>query len=145
MSSAFYGDKIDLLKFPVPFWHSRDGGRFIGTLASAITKDPDTGWLNVGNYRLQVLEKNLTGILIRPGWEHAGLHFSKYIEREEPMPISIVIGGPPLCTYVGTVPFPSEVFEYEMAGALMEKSVEVVKSECSDIPVPASAEIIIEG
>ena len=45
------GDDVDLLQFPVPHWHALDGGRYIGTWDAVITKDPETGIRNVGNYR----------------------------------------------------------------------------------------------
>ena len=45
------GDKVDLLQFPAPKWQSRDGGRCIGTCDGVVTKDPETGWVNIGLYR----------------------------------------------------------------------------------------------
>ncbi|MBM2811783.1 MAG: ppcB [Chloroflexi bacterium] len=52
------GDEIDLSRFPTPFWHPLDGGRFIGTLGVVITEDPETGLRNAAIYREQVLEKD---------------------------------------------------------------------------------------
>jgi UbiD family decarboxylase len=45
------GAEVNLLRFPVPRWHELDGGRYIGTACMVITRDPDEGWVNVGNYR----------------------------------------------------------------------------------------------
>jgi 4-hydroxy-3-polyprenylbenzoate decarboxylase len=45
------GDAVDLFQFPVPKWNPHDGGRFIMTSASIVTRDPDTGFLNAGTYR----------------------------------------------------------------------------------------------
>jgi 4-hydroxy-3-polyprenylbenzoate decarboxylase len=90
-------------------------------------------------------DKNHLGILIRPGWEHAGFIWTKFIEKDEPMPVSVSFGGPPMVTYTGPTPFRTYVDEFDMAGALSGFPIETVKSEDSDIPVPAAAEIVIEG
>src|SRR4051794_13366029 len=47
------GDDIDLMQFPAPVWHRDDGGRFIGTGNIVVMRDPDTGWINSGTYRVQ--------------------------------------------------------------------------------------------
>ncbi len=60
------GDKVDLLKFPVPFMHELDGGRFIGTACLVTTRDPDEGWVNFGAYRGMVHDKNSMGFTSRP-------------------------------------------------------------------------------
>lgn len=139
------GEKIDILKFPAPLWHDRDGGRYIGTFHQVITRDPETGRINVGMYRIQIHDPKTGVILIRPGWQHIGLHYGKYIERDEPMPVSVAIGGPPICSIVACQPFAVGQDEYEMAGALQGEAIEVVSSELSDLPVPATAEIVLEG
>ena len=45
-------DAVDLFKFPVPMIHEKDGGRYIGTYCVVIMQDPDTGWVNLGTYRV---------------------------------------------------------------------------------------------
>ncbi|HEX2928459.1 MAG TPA: UbiD family decarboxylase, partial [Candidatus Binatia bacterium] len=67
MENKFAGDEIDLFKFPVPIWHERDGGRYIGTGHVVITRDPDEGWVNVGCYRVMVHDRNTMGMNISPG------------------------------------------------------------------------------
>src|SRR3954470_12907952 len=50
------GDReVDVLKFPAPLWHELDGGRYIGTGCSVVTRDLDSDWINVGTYRVQVI------------------------------------------------------------------------------------------
>jgi hypothetical protein len=56
--NALAADRIDLGIFPTPKWHEHDGGRYIGTGDMVITKDPDSGWINVGTYRACVVDKN---------------------------------------------------------------------------------------
>ena len=48
------GDDIDVEIFPVPIHHEQDGGRYIGTACGVVTRDPDTGRVNVGTYRVMV-------------------------------------------------------------------------------------------
>jgi 4-hydroxy-3-polyprenylbenzoate decarboxylase len=138
-------DNIDILKFPTPLWHDRDGGRMIGTRCQVITKDPDSGWINVGTYRMQIFDEKSTGLLARPGWQHIGLHFAKYIDRDEPMPVSVAFGGPPICNLISCQPVRTGQDEFDVAGGIQGEPIELVKSELSDIPVPATAEIVLEG
>ena len=51
------GDDVDVTKFPVPVWHERDGGRYIGTGDTVLQRDPLTGCINMATYRMQVHEK----------------------------------------------------------------------------------------
>ena len=61
------GAGVNLLRFPVPLWHDGDGGRYIGTGDCVITKDPDSGWVNVGTYRVMIHDAASTGLYISPG------------------------------------------------------------------------------
>ncbi|HWP22628.1 MAG TPA: UbiD family decarboxylase [Candidatus Binatia bacterium] len=136
------GDGVDLFQFPVPKWNPLDGGRYIMTSATVVTRDPDTGTLNGGTYRGMITGKNTIGVLLAmtQGW---GKHFSKYKNRGAEMPVAVVIGWDQSLFIVGSTPvhFP----EYEMAGSLRGEPVALVKCELSDLLVPASAEIVLEG
>src|SRR6266581_2069833 len=46
--NVLMGDAVDVLKFPSPIWHEKDGGRYIGTGTYSITRDPEENWLNAG-------------------------------------------------------------------------------------------------
>ena len=61
MENVIKGDQVDLYKFPVPLVHHLDGGRYIATGTMSITRDPDEGWVNLGTYRGQLLDKNSIG------------------------------------------------------------------------------------
>ena len=61
------GKDINLLEFPVPKWHEKDGGRFIGTGSAAITKDFDSDWINLGAYRMMVHDEKSMNLYISPG------------------------------------------------------------------------------
>ena len=136
------GDAVDLFQFPVPKWNPHDGGRYICTSASIVTRDPDTGILNAGTYRGMIAKKNTIGVLLAmtQGW---GKHFSKYKNRGQEMPVAVVIGWDQTLFLAASTPVNHP--EYEMAGSLRGAPVELVRCETSDLMVPASAEIVLEG
>jgi UbiD family decarboxylase len=138
------GEQVDITKFPIPIWHKQDGGRYIGTLSVCITKDPDTGWRNAGIYRMMIFSRNETG-WGAPPYTHGGLHFKKYEERGEPMPMAVVTGYDPVIGIVGATRTPPYVDEFALAGALRGEPVEMVKCETIDLEVPATAEFVFEG
>jgi phenylphosphate carboxylase beta subunit len=138
------GDKVDLYKFPVPKLYPRDGGRYFGTAVFVITKDPDNGWVNLGTYRMQLLDKKTLGTNFIKG-KHAEIMLQKYRERKEPMPVAAVVGADPVLFLVGAARLPAYDSEYDVAGALRGVPVEVVKGLTVDLPIPATAEIVVEG
>ncbi|MFC1814478.1 UbiD family decarboxylase [Thermodesulfobacteriota bacterium] len=130
--------------FPVPTWHNRDGGPYLGTWHAVITKDPETGWTNFGAYRNQVLDKNNLGCLAA-GYRHAGMHWLKWKEIGKPMPVAIALGLDPYLVMSSVSGVPAQVNEYEIAGALKGAPIEVLPAETVDLMVPARAEIVLEG
>ncbi len=138
------GKKVDLFKFPVPKYYPKDGGRFFGTAHFVVSKDPDTGWVNMGTYRLQLLDKNHLGTQFIKG-KHADMMLKKYQAMKKPMPVAAVVGCDPLLFLMGAARLSAFESEYELAGAIQGKPIEVVKGETVDIPIPATAEIVVEG
>ncbi|OGQ84054.1 MAG: hypothetical protein A3F90_14795 [Deltaproteobacteria bacterium RIFCSPLOWO2_12_FULL_60_19] len=139
------GKEVDLFQFPVPKWHHLDGGRYINTAASIVTRDPETAQLNAGTYRGMIGKKDTIPSLIVPG-QHGGIHLSKYKARGEPAPVAVVYGWDPALFMVASTPVRHKgCSEYEIAGSLRGKPVELVKCETSDLLVPATAEIVVEG
>lgn len=133
----------DLNKLPVLKCWPEDGGRFI-TLPMVISKDPHTGIRNVGMYRMQLFEKDLTGM----HWHKhkvGARHFDEYKKLGKKMPVAVAIGGDPVYTYSATAPVPDNVDEFLLAGFLRKQKVELVKCITQDIEVPADADFIIEG
>src|ERR1700739_1020638 len=53
LDNVHTGNDIDIFKIPVPRWHEHDGGYYIGTGDMVIMRDPDSGWINYGAYRVQ--------------------------------------------------------------------------------------------
>ena len=144
MENIITGDDIDVTKFPVPIWHDGDGGRYIGTGSYNITIDPEEKWINVGTYRVMIHDKNSLGFYMSPG-KHGRIHRDKYQARNEPMPVVVVIGGDPLQFLVACSEMPYGVCELDIAGGLRGKPVKVVKGKFTGLPIPANAEMVIEG
>jgi len=138
------GDDIDLFKFPVPKFYPLDGGRFFGTAHYIVSKDPDTGWVNLGTYRAQLLDRNHLGVQFIKG-KHADIMLKKYAAMKQAMPVASIIGGDPLLFLMGASRLSAFESEYDFAGALRGAPVEVIKGETVDLPVPANAEIVVEG
>jgi 4-hydroxy-3-polyprenylbenzoate decarboxylase len=139
------GDDIDLNDFPVPQWNRIDGGRYILTYGGVVTMDPDTKTMNVGVYRGMVAGRNKIPILM---WraQHIGHHVTAWQQAgHKEMPIAVAIGWEPALDFVGGSPVPKNVCEYDVVGAIRGAPVDLVKCETSDLLVPASAEIVIEG
>lgn len=133
----------DLSKIPVMKCWPADGGKFI-TLPVIHTQDPTTGIRNVGMYRMQIFEKNLTAL----HWHKhkvSARHFNEYKKLRKKMPVAVALGGDPVYTYCATAPLPDGVDEYMLAGFIRKKRVEMVQCITQDIQVPADADIVIEG
>jgi phenylphosphate carboxylase beta subunit len=138
------GDDIDLLKFPAPKYYPLDGGRFFGTAHFVVTKDPESNWVNVGTYRLQLLDKNHLGTQFIKG-KHSDIMLKKYQAMGKPMPVCVVVGCDPLLFLMGAARLSAFESEYDFAGSIRGEPIEVVKAETNDLPVPATAEIVVEG
>jgi len=133
----------DLDILPVLKCWPADGGKFI-TLPSVVTRDPNTGIRNVGMYRLQIFDKQTTGMhwhLHKTG----ARHYNEYKEKAEKMPVAICIGGDPAYTYSATAPLPDNIDEYMLAGFLRKKKVELVKCITNELEVPNDVDFVIEG
>jgi 4-hydroxy-3-polyprenylbenzoate decarboxylase len=138
------GDQVDLFQFPVPKFYPMDGGRFFGTAHFVVTKDLDSDWINVGTYRLQLLEKDKLGTQFIKG-KHADIMLKKYQKAHKPMPVAVVVGCDPLLFLMGAARVSAFTCEYDLAGGIRGVPIEVVKTETNGLPVPATAEIVVEG
>jgi 4-hydroxy-3-polyprenylbenzoate decarboxylase len=139
------GDQLDLSRLPVLKCWPLDGGPFI-TLPLVITKDPEGGELNLGMYRMQVLDKRSTGMhwqLHKVGQRH----FDKAKQMGKKLEVAVALGGDPILTYAATAPVPPipGVTEFNLAGFLRGAPLELAQGITVDLPVPAEAEFILEG
>lgn len=137
------GDQVDLSKLPVLHCWPGDAGPFI-TLPLVFTKSLATGKRNVGMYRMQVFDRNTTGMHwhIHKDGAH---HYNEYRRKKLRMPVAVAIGADPATVYAATAPLPRDVDEMILAGFLRKNPVRMAKCITVDLEIPAEAEIILEG
>ncbi len=135
------GEDVDLNIFPILKIWPKDGGKFI-TYPIVITRDPETGRINLGMYRMQVFEKNKTGM----HW-HIHKDGSRIAEkyRDGRVPAAVVIGADPAIIYLATAPIPQGMDDYLFGGLLIGSAIELSKTRIYGIDVPRDAEIVLEG
>jgi 4-hydroxy-3-polyprenylbenzoate decarboxylase len=137
------GGDIDLFKLPVLHCWPQDAGRFV-TLPLVFTRSLVTGKRNLGMYRLQIFDKNTTGM----HWHihKDGSHFyNEYRQAQKRMPVAVAIGADPATIYAATAPMPRNMDELILAGFIRNKPVALTKCVTCDLEVPAEAEFVIEG
>ncbi len=139
------GNGLDGIPLPIstPGWDIAP----YATLSQYITKDPDTGIQNMGNYRGQVKARRRLGmnpsLELRPGIYN---HGEKLRARGyKKLPCAVVLGAPPCITFASVQKLPESLDELHVAGALVGSPINVVKAKTVDLLVPAEAEIVIEG
>ena len=137
------GDDINLFNFPIPRINTHDAAPYI-TKTMCITKDPESGWVNFGMYRVMVLDRNRTTIMTS-NTSHWGQHYTKARRLGKPLEMAIVLGTDPVLPIVSASKIPGGWEEFAFAGAVRGEPVDLVKAETMDLPVPASAEIVLEG
>jgi 4-hydroxy-3-polyprenylbenzoate decarboxylase len=143
LENVIEGDKIDILKFPVPRHHELDKARYIGTANCVITQDPDAGWFNLGTYRNQVYDGKTIGCQITEG-KHGRIHRDKYFERGQSMKVVVLVGQDPLLFMLAASPLPDGISELDFAGGLRGEPIEVIRGPYTGFPIPADAEIALE-
>jgi len=144
------GDDIDLAKLPIQTCWPGEPAPLI-TWPLVVTQGPDPEGdkqdsYNLGIYRLQVTGKNTTlmrwlkhrgGAQHHQRWKGAG--------KREPLPVAAVIGADPGTILAAVTPVPDTLSEYQFAGLLRGKKVELVDCKTVPLKVPAEAEIVLEG
>lgn len=139
------GNDVNLLQFPSPLIHGGDGGRYIGTWHTSITRDPETGWVNWGMYRLMIHDEKTMGGIISPD-QHIGLHYYQHYEkRNKPMEFAIAIGTEPVTALMSAIRTNPGIAEAAIVGSLRGEPIDVIQCETVDLQVPATSEIVIEG
>jgi 4-hydroxy-3-polyprenylbenzoate decarboxylase len=138
------GDEIDLTQFAFIQTNPADAGRYI-TTGSVIMQDPELG-KNVGTYRCQLKGPRQIGVNPEPGQDGWRMLMAAKKRGDRVMKCSIVIGAEPLLFTTSSTKLggPGQD-ELAQAGGLKGRPVSVVRSEHSDILVPATAEMVIEG
>ena len=138
------GDDVDLGLLPALKCWPLDAGRYI-TLPLVISRDPETGRRNVGIYRMQVFDRNTTGMHWQTHKDGAHHYRSGVSRGQDRLEVAVALGGDPATIWSGSMPLPPDMDELAVAGLIREESVEVVSCKSVELEVPAHAEYILEG
>jgi 4-hydroxy-3-polyprenylbenzoate decarboxylase len=140
----FEGKDVDLARLPVQTCWPQDAGPLI-TWGLTVTRGPAKVRQNLGIYRQQVIGRNK--VIMR--WlAHRGgaLDFRDHLNSsKEPFPVAVALGADPATMLAAVTPVPDTLSEYQFAGLLRGARTELVKCLGSDLEVPATAEIVLEG
>ncbi|HIO62638.1 MAG TPA: menaquinone biosynthesis decarboxylase, partial [Dehalococcoidia bacterium] len=138
------GEDVDLNILPALKCWPDDAGRYI-TLPLVVSRDPESGRRNVGIYRMQIFDRNTTGM----HWQthKGGAHHYRVGEsqRLQKLEVAVALGGDPAAIWSGSMPLPPDMDEFAIAGLIREEPVELVKCKTVDLEVPAYAEYVLEG
>jgi 4-hydroxy-3-polyprenylbenzoate decarboxylase len=139
------GRDVDLSRLPVQTCWPGDAGPLI-TWGLTVTRGPNKPRQNIGVYRLQVIAPDR---LIMRWLAHRGgaLDFAEHCAAHpgEPFPVAVALGADPATILSAVTPVPDTLSEYEFAGLLRGAKTEVAKCLGSELQVPASTEIVLEG
>lgn len=139
------GEDVDLNQIPVQHCWPGDAGPLV-TWPLVITRGPHKERQNLGIYRQQRIGRNR---LIMRWLSHRGgaLDFQEWQRAHpgEPFPVAVALGADPATILGAVTPVPDSLSEYAFAGLLRGSRTELVKAQLSELQVPASAEIVLEG
>ena len=139
------GDQVDLTKLPIQTCWPGDAAPLV-TWPLVITRGPNKSRQNLGIYRQQLIAPNK---LIMRWLSHRGgaLDFLEFKQQNpgKPYPVAVALGADPATILGAVTPVPDTLSEYAFAGLLRGGKTEVTQCIGSDLQVPASAEIVLEG
>ena len=144
MENVLQGDSVDLIKFPAPRFHAGDGGRYIGTGNCLINADPESGFINAGTYRMQLHERDLMGLWMSPG-QHGRMICAKYWEQGKSCPVVVAFSADPVVFTLAHTKVAWGNSELDYAGGIMGRPLQVIRGPLTGLPIPAGAEIALEG
>ncbi|MGK0288654.1 MAG: UbiD family decarboxylase [bacterium] len=120
-----------------------DGGGFI-TYPLVYTESPSTGKGNLGMYRVQMHDETHAGMHIQIH-RGGGFHYHEAELKNEALPASVFVGGPPALTIAAIAPLPEDIPELIFASLLMGKRLAVGKPEDALTQVVLDADFCIQG
>jgi len=144
-TTVWEGKDVDLARLPIQTCWPEDAGPLI-TWGLTVTRGPRKPRQNLGIYRQQVIAPNK---LIMRWLPHRGgaIDFREHSEARsgKPFPVAVALGADPATLLAAVTPIPDALSEYQFAGLLRGSRTEVTKCLGSDLQVPASSEIVLEG
>ncbi|HEX9880134.1 MAG TPA: UbiD family decarboxylase [Candidatus Binatia bacterium] len=135
------GHGLDMIPVPIST-PGFDNAPYL-TSANWVSKDPDTGIYNIGNYRGQIKSPTRTGGFFTG--QHMGQHWRNAMAKGKPLEAAVIVGAVPAIAYAATAKIPFDFDEYRLAGGLAGQPIELVKCVSVELEVPATAELVIEG
>jgi 2,5-furandicarboxylate decarboxylase 1 len=136
------GDDVDLTALPIPFMHEKDGGPYISA-GVAFAEDPEFG-LNAGCYRMMFRTRNEMAMDLFTASDLRRFYTRTY-EHNQPLPVAVAIGVHAYEHMAAAFKAPAGVNEMEIAGGLRGEPTLLTRAKTVDLPVPAHAEIVLEG
>ncbi|MFQ6075530.1 MAG: UbiD family decarboxylase [Candidatus Bathyarchaeia archaeon] len=135
------GDDVDLASLPIPKFYEQDGGRYV-TAGLLVARNPDhPEEINLTYARMHLKGRDRFGISL-----HSRGHTWQYLEKAkaagEPLDVAVIIGAHPALYLAAAAKITNE---YHRAGALIGEPIELIRCGTVDLPVPAQAEIVLEG
>jgi 2,5-furandicarboxylate decarboxylase 1 len=137
------GRDVDLGLLPINYHAPLNSAKYI-PMGNMICKNPENGIPNVGVYRHELKGKDKLGAWFSDA-HHSSYHARRYAETGKPMEVAIFIGHHPAVILGSVSAGPVNENEFEVMGGFLGEPVRIVKAETVDLPVPADAEIVIEG
>ncbi|RKD89311.1 UbiD family decarboxylase [Halopiger aswanensis] len=138
------GTDVDLLSIPWPYIHQGDGGRY-SNLHTVVAPDPETRWGHWSSHRMMIHDDALASLLFLAGEQAPNRYYYEYEPGDEPMPVAVVLGAEPAVQCSTEMWIPTGRSEAAFAGGLKDSPVNLVPCETSDLFVPATAELVVEG
>ncbi len=142
---VYSGDAVDLTQLPIQTCWPGDIAPLI-TWPLVITQGPHKRRHNIGIYRQQLLGKRK--LIMRWLPQRGGaLDFAEWKKAHpgKPFPLSVVLGTDPATLLAAVTPVPDNLSEYAFAGLLRNSRTVLTSCLTNDLPVPANAEIVLEG
>lgn len=137
------GDDVDLGQLPIGVHSRDDAGRYL-TSAVTVVRDPVTGNLNAGIYRIMITGRNTLTMNAAPDHD-LGRVIRAAAQEGRPVEILLVLGHHPAFAIGSQLKFPPEVDAYAAASALLGEPLAVAPARTVDLPVPAAAELVLEA
>jgi len=137
------GPDLDAGSLPISRHFLQDAGRYIGS-GILVCKDPDTGVRNLSFQRMQLKGPDRFGVSLHSRG-HIWDHLQRSQARGRNLQVAVVIGAHPAIYLAAGAKVAMEVDEFDIAGGLLGRPVELVRCRTIDMEVPANAEYVLEG
>lgn len=137
------GAAVDAGALPISRHFAKDAGRYIGS-GVLVCKDPDTGVRNLSYQRMQLKGRDRFGVSLHSRG-HIWEHLQRSAARGRNLEVAVAIGMHPAVNLAAAAKVAMEVDEFDIAGALLGRPVDLVKCRTIDVEVPAGAEYVLEG